>query len=78
MMWNASDMMDNLTGYSGVWMFLGLVVIAVAVVVGIWLVVRSNHERRADATALDVLRERFARGEIQADEFEAAKKALGN
>jgi uncharacterized membrane protein len=57
-------------------MFLGLVVVTVAVLVGIWLIVRSNRERRADATALDILRERFARGEIQADEFEAAKKAL--
>lgn len=76
MMWNASGMMDNLAGYSGLWWFLGLVVVAIAVLVGIWLIVRSNRDRRADATALDVLRERFARGEIQADEFEAAKKTL--
>ena len=76
MMWNGSDMMNNLTGYSGLWMFLGLVVLAVAVLVGMWLVVRSDRDRRAYPTALDVLSERFARGEIQADEYEAAKKAL--
>ena len=31
--------MDNFTGYTGLWMFLGLVVVAVTVLVGVWLIV---------------------------------------
>jgi uncharacterized membrane protein len=42
-----------------------------------WLVSRARDPRRdrADA-ALDILRERYARGEISREEFEAKKRDL--
>lgn len=72
------DMMDGLGGAAGFWMLGGVVVIAVAVLIGVWLIVRSSRDARSSSSsAIDILRERYARGEITADEFEAARRTLG-
>jgi putative membrane protein len=72
------DMMDNWGAASGLWMIVGMLVVAVVVLIGVWLIVRSNRETRSrSSSALDILRERFARGEITKDEFETARKTLG-
>jgi uncharacterized membrane protein len=72
------DMMDGWGGAGEVWMIVGMIVIAVAVLVGIWLIVRSTYQTRAsDPAPLDILRARVARGEITRDEFEAARRTLG-
>ncbi len=72
------DMMDGFNGTGSLWMFLAVVLIGVVVVISVWLIVRSNHAGSPPAsTAMDILRERFARGEITQEEFEAARKALG-
>jgi uncharacterized membrane protein len=77
MMFEGWDMMNG-WGSGGVWMLLGMVLIAVIVVVGAWLIVRSNRVAQATGpTAIDTLSQRFARGEITKDEFEAAKRTLG-
>ena len=77
-MTNRWDMMDGWGGGAGFWMLAGIVVIAVVVLIGVWLIVRSSRDARSSSsTALDILRERYARGEITADEFEAAKRTLG-
>ena len=56
--------------------FWGLVIAGLAVGLR-WLVSRARDPRRdrADA-ALDILRERYARGEISREEFEAKKRDL--
>lgn len=73
--WN---MMDNWGAASALWMIIGMLVVAVVVLVGVWLIVRSSRRARSSSSsALDILRERFARGEITKDEFEAAKRTLG-
>lgn len=66
----------------GSWMLGGLVLTIGVVVLIVWLVVTVS--RRADdrgrgpqQTPLDILRERYARGEITAEEFEQAKRNLG-
>jgi putative membrane protein len=46
-----------------------------------WLIYDSKGEkfslqRRSDSRAIDLLKERYARGEIDKDEFEAKKKDL--
>lgn len=70
-------------GFGGwLWVIGGLAfVIGLIVLIG-WAV--TNAGRRADdatplagKTPLDILRERYARGEITADEFEQAKRILG-
>ena len=70
------DMMDG-WGSGGLWMLAGMLLIAVIVLVGAWVIVRSNRAPQATGpTAADILSQRFARGEISKDEFEAAKRSL--
>jgi putative membrane protein len=45
-------------------------------VLGIRWLVRQGRDERSDR-ALDVLRERYARGEIDKDEFDAKRRDLG-
>jgi len=63
------------------------VVLWVAVIVGIVLLIRwliqasggrgPESERTAGGRALEILKERYARGEIERDEFEQKKRDLG-
>jgi putative membrane protein len=54
--------------------FWGLII--VGLVLGIRWLVSQGHESRSD-TAMDVLRQRYARGEIDKEEFEARRRDLG-
>ena len=54
--------------------FWGLVI--TAIVLGIRWLVSQGKESRSD-TALEILRQRYARGEINREEFEAKKRDLG-
>jgi putative membrane protein len=57
-------------------MFLFWVIIIIGLIVGIrWLFGKSKEQKQD--LALDILRQRYARGEINKDEFEAKKKDLG-
>ncbi len=83
------DMMDRMGGMmGGGWVmmavgFLLVLAIIAAVVVGIMFLVRpresgGSRDAAGDRQApIDVLRERFARGEIDRDEFERRRKTLG-
>ncbi len=53
--------------------FFGLVI--AALVLGIRWLVTQGRESRSDI-ALDILRQRYARGEIDKDQFEALKRDL--
>jgi len=53
--------------------FFGLVI--AALVLGIRWLVTQGRESRSDS-ALDILRQRYARGEIDKDQFEALKRDL--
>lgn len=68
----------------GVWglgmmlmMLLFWVLVVVGLVVAIRWVITKGKTPRSDS-ALDILRERYARGEINKDEFEAKKKDLSS
>lgn len=73
------------TGVAGwLWMIGGLIVVVGLVVLVIWAVGaaaragQTGGGRATDQrTPLDILRERFARGEISEAEFEQAKRILG-
>jgi putative membrane protein len=54
-------------------LFPGLVV--AGLVLGVWWLVRRGKEPRSDS-ALAILRERYARGEISKEEFESKKRDL--
>ena len=77
MMFDRWDMMDGWSA-GGFWMLAAMVLIALIVVVGVWLILRSNRVTPATGpTATEILGQRFAKGEITKDEYEAAKRTLG-
>ena len=68
-------------GLEWIWMLGGLLVMVGFVVLIVWAVGtlgRGDTSREPGRpTPLDILRERYARGEITQQEFEQAKKTLG-
>lgn len=78
-------MMERMNGFGGLMSFMGiiwLIMILLIVIGGISLIVyivRNNQKRRDWPTsnrALSILKERFARGEIEEDEYLAKKEVL--
>jgi putative membrane protein len=66
----------------GLWMLGGLALTVGMVVLIVWVVVSVSGRpdrvhRGPQQTPLDILRERYARGEISAEEFEQARRILG-
>ena len=65
----------------GIGMGWGWIIGLILLVLVIWLVVRATYQPSSSATqpeetALDVLKKRYARGEISKEEFEDKKKDL--
>ncbi len=57
-------------------MFLFWVLFIVGLIVGIRWLIGKSREQKTDS-ALEILRQRYARGEINKDEFESKRKDLG-
>jgi len=73
--------------WQGGWMLFGpfmmIAIIAIVVVAVVLLMRRPNDHRpnaqlSSDETAIKILKERFARGEIDKDEYEERKRILGD
>ena len=58
------------------WLFILLALIAIVILVR--LLLRRGQCTPSNADALEILRQRFARGEIDEEEFERRRKALMN
>lgn len=58
------------------WMVVGSLLVVAVVVLGVWWLVRAVRPSRSNDRALEVLRERYARGEITREEFEARRRDL--
>jgi putative membrane protein len=74
--------MHPMWGFWGAWglgmmlmMMLFWVVVIVGVVLGIRRVLRLGPEPRSDS-AVEILRQRYARGDISKEEFDAKKRDL--
>jgi putative membrane protein len=67
------DMMWGMWGMMG-WMIVPWLLLIAAVAVGVWWLVRQRAPRHD--RALETLRERYARGEITREEFEARRRDL--
>ena len=74
--WGTHPMMWGAWGFGMmIMMILFWVLVIVAVVLGIRWLLGQGKELRSDS-ALEILRQRYARGEINKEEFEAKKKDL--
>lgn len=63
-------------GWGGLWMVLWWALPILAIVALVTWMSRAN-ERGSEKTALDILKERYARGEIDQAEFEQKRRDLG-
>jgi putative membrane protein len=63
-------------GWMILWVVFGIAFWGGLILLGVWAV-RRFTERPRRSGALDILEERFARGEIDAEEFERRRRALG-
>ncbi|NOZ75046.1 MAG: SHOCT domain-containing protein [FCB group bacterium] len=69
--------MMGMYGLGGGWMMVFWWVIIFAAIIGIInLIKRNQSENTVGETALDILRKRYARGEIDTGEFERIKKEI--
>lgn len=75
MMWWYHD--PGPVGWLATFAFLGLSVVVIVAVA--WTIIRLTGQSRASRSdrALEILRERFGRGEISQAEFQDAKRVLG-
>jgi uncharacterized membrane protein len=65
------------TGMGGWWMIAGMGILALAVLGSVWLIVRRpGSGGPSRSAAMEILRERFARGELSGEQFDEAKRRL--
>ena len=77
----ASGMMNPMMSGFGLFMGLLWLLLFAALVVGVfffvrWLLSEPGRKALRDDRALEIARTRFAKGELDADEFKAIKQAL--
>ena len=72
-MWGGEHPMMYGMGGFGMFMMLGIFVLIIMAVV---MLVRSSGNDRHENTPLSILNERYARGDIDHDEYEERKKRL--
>lgn len=75
MMWGLSN---GGWGFGGIFMLIFWILIIIGIVALVrWLMMSQSHgTNRQSKTPLDILRERYAKGEISKEEFEKMKKDL--
>lgn len=80
--WNGGMGPGWMWGRPGIWMVIGmlswvLLIVGVVLLV-IWAVLRFTTGRtgKVEESALDILKKRYARGEIGREEYEEKKKAI--
>ncbi len=79
MMWNLGyNSMMGWGGFGGIFMIFWWILIVAGIVLFVrWLINESaKGSRKDEKTALDILKERYANGEIDKKEFEEKKKDL--
>lgn len=81
MMWWGGGWYAMIFGPLFMILFLAVLIAAVVILVrwlgGPWQGTMPPHQALPSRTSLDILKERFARGEIDKDEFEERRRVLG-
>lgn len=68
----------DLDGLGGWWMLAGMGIFAVVVLGSVWMMVhRSASAGSSHSAAEELLRERFARGDLSGEQFDEARRRLG-
>jgi putative membrane protein len=76
MLMDYGNMMDGAGGW-WVWGTLMMIVAIAVVALVVWLIVRNPRaDERRSGSARDILSERYARGEIDSEEYEERLKKL--
>jgi putative membrane protein len=80
--WGGWHPMWGMWGVWGIGMFLFMFLFWALVITGLilgirWLITQGRPAGSASDTALEILRQRYAKGEINKEEFEAKKRDLG-
>ena len=73
-MMNYPEMHSMWNGMGG-WMFLWWILIIVVIIGAVTFFVRQGNANR-EKSALDILKERYARGELSKQEFEEKKRDI--
>ncbi len=68
--------MMSMMGAGMFWMMLFWIVVIGLVIYAILLLITKVFSKKQEDPAMEILRERFARGEIDQEEFEEKKAAL--
>lgn len=76
MMMDMNGMMGTMMAFGWLGLLLGIAVLVLAVIGAVHLL--SNHSGNASDDALDTAKKRYARGEINRDEFDDIKRTLGH
>jgi putative membrane protein len=82
-----TEVNKTMMGYGGAWVMalvllvLFLVLLAVVIVGGIWLISRSSNSGKASVRSegedsLEILRQRYARGEITREQYQTMREDL--
>jgi putative membrane protein len=68
----------GMMGYGGMffWLLFWILIIVIAYLLIKWLVEQNKTRSAGEKSALDIAKERYARGEITKEEFEEMKKRL--
>ena len=67
---------DGMFGGIGMLLFWGVIIVLLVVFARSFMGRSSSQEPRSGSTALDILQERYARGEIDKDEYEKRRETL--
>ena len=74
------DGYNMMYGYGWIYMLLGMLLIAGIVLLIVWLVRQSSAgsagSSNREETAMDILKKRYAKGEIDKEEFEQMKRDI--
>lgn len=71
--WDVGTMMG---GFGGGFMMIVVWIAVILFVVWVVREIKSGNSRSTSSNALDILKERYAKGEINKEEFESKKKDL--